>query len=108
MEDTGGKLHVRINRPDGQQDEGRASWTSGLRVTCLQTRAGGESFKTCKIFQGIHPEKPVLKVLIRIGGRRSSDEIQNLDCVRLGHRLHSIVKLGLAASDTFNANCDLD
>ena len=26
-----------------------------------------------EICQGIHPEKPVLKVLIRIGGRRSSD-----------------------------------
>ena len=51
----------------------------------------------------MHLEKLVLKVLIRIGGRKSSDEIQNLDCVRLGHCLHNIVKLGLAASDTFKA-----
>ena len=31
------------------------------------------------ICQYIHPEKLVLKVFIRIGGRRSSDEIQDLD-----------------------------
>ena len=40
---------------------------------------------------------------IRISGRRSSDEIQDLDGVRLGHCLHNIVKLGLAAGNTFKA-----
>ena len=55
------------------------------------------------ICQSIHPEKPVLKVWISVGGRRSSDEIQDLDCVRLGHRLHNIVKLGLDAGKSFKA-----
>ena len=40
---------------------------------------------------------------IRISGRRSSDEIQDLDSFRLGHSLQNIVKLGLAAGNAFNA-----
>ena len=35
--------------------------------------------------------------------RRSSDEIQDLDCFRLGHHLHNIVKLGLAEGNSFKA-----
>ena len=38
------------------------------------------------ISQGVHPEKAVLKVFIRIGGRKSSDEIQDLDGVSLGQK----------------------
>ena len=38
---------------------------------------------------------------ITTDGRRSSDEIQDLDCIRLGHHLHNIVKLGLAAGNSF-------
>ena len=55
-----------------------------------------------EICQGIHPEKPVLEVSIKIGGKRSSDKIQDLDCIRLGHHLHNIVKLALATSDSFS------
>ena len=40
---------------------------------------------------------------IRIGGKRSSDEIQDLDGVSLGHCLHNIVTLGLAAGNSFKA-----
>ena len=53
------------------------------------------------ICQSIHSEKTVLEVSIRIGGRKSSDEIQDLEGVRLGHSLHNIVKLGLAAGNAF-------
>ena len=73
--------------------------TSELRATCLQTGVGW-SFETDVIFQNIHPEKVVLKVLIKIRSRRSSNEIQDLDGVRLGHSLYNKVKLGLAAFKT--------
>ena len=42
-------------------------------------------------------------MLIRIGDRRSSDEIQDLGYVRQGHWLHNIVKLGLTAGNSFKA-----
>ena len=46
-------------------------------------------------------------MLIRIGGKRSSDEIQDLDCVRLGYCLHNIVKLGLATCNSCKAELQL-
>ena len=95
----GGNLTLEESyRPDDQQEGGRVSSTSGLRATCLQTGVG---FKVGIICQSIHSEKTVLEVSIRIGGRKSSDEIQDLEGVRLGHSLHNIVKLGLAAGNAF-------
>ena len=52
--------------------------------------------------QSIHLEKTFLDVAIRIGGR-SSDEDKNLDGNRLRHGLNHIVKLGLTARNSLQA-----
>ena len=47
------------------------------------------------------------EVAIRIISGRSTDQVQNLHCIRLGHALDHIVKLSLAGGDTLQTNLGL-